>query len=90
MQQQGGQMPIVSPQPPDILTNKDLLYIQDMLSWNLDAIKKAHHFASVCQDRDVIQAMNRVCQLHIRHYQSILDHLGKHAQTVNQSGGVVS
>ncbi|MFT8361906.1 MAG: hypothetical protein ABF608_01905 [Sporolactobacillus sp.] len=88
MQQQGGQ-PIIAPQPPEILTNKDLLYIEDMLSWNLNAIKKAHHYASVCQDRDIVQAMNRACQLHTRHYQCILNHLQKHAETINSSGGMM-
>lgn len=78
--QQGGQSQTNFPQPPDILSTKDHLYIEDMLSWNLDIIKKAHAYASMCQDQDVMQAMNRTCQLHQRHYQDILNHLGKHIQ----------
>ncbi|MFX3616900.1 MAG: hypothetical protein ACE3JK_05205 [Sporolactobacillus sp.] len=87
--QQGGQTPMNFPQPPEILSTKDLLYIEDMLSWNLQAIKKAHYYATMCQDRDIVQAMNRTCQLHTKHYQDILNHLGKHAQTVSQTGGAM-
>ncbi|MFT8872487.1 MAG: hypothetical protein ABF868_09345 [Sporolactobacillus sp.] len=76
-------------QPPEILSTKDLLYVEDMLSWNLQAVKKANYYASVCQDRDIVQAMNRTKQLHINHYRSILNHLQKHAQTVQSQGGAM-
>ncbi|MCO7176061.1 hypothetical protein ACFP7A_09400 [Sporolactobacillus kofuensis] len=89
MQQQSGQSPMNFAQPPAFLSTKDFAYIEDMLSWNLEIIKKAHAYASMCQDQDVIQAMNRTCQLHIRHYQSILNHLGKHAQATQMAGGVM-
>lgn len=89
MQQKGGQTPMNFAQPPAILSTKDFLYIEDMLSWNLDVIKKAHAFSSLCQDQDVVQAMNRTCQLHIRQYQAILNHLGKHVQTANMAGGAL-
>lgn len=85
--QQGGQASMNFPQPPDILSTKDFLYIEDMLSWNLEVIKKAHAYAEMCQDQDVIQAMNRTCQLHIRQYQTILNHLGKHVQAATTAGG---
>lgn len=88
MQQPGGQTSMNFTQPPAILSTKDFLYIEDMLSWNLEIIKKAHAYATMCQDQDVIQAMNRTCQLHIRHYQSILNHLSKHAQTTPIAGGM--
>lgn len=89
MQPQDGQTPMTFVQPPDILSTKDFLYIEDMLSWNLEMIKKANAYAALCQDRDVVQAMNRTCQLHIRHYQDILNHLGKHIQTAAMTGGMM-
>lgn len=90
MQQQGGQTSTNYAQPPAILSTKDCLYIEDMLSWNLDVIKKAHAFSLLCQDQDVVQAMNRTCQIHIRQYQTILNHLGKHVQAAtNTTGGVL-
>ncbi|RYL95686.1 hypothetical protein EWI07_00455 [Sporolactobacillus sp. THM7-4] len=80
MSMQQGELTMNFTQPPDILSTKDLLYIEDMLSWNLNIIKKAHAFSSMCKDKDVTQAMNRTCQLHMRHYQAILNHLEKHVQ----------
>ncbi|MCO7127300.1 hypothetical protein NIE88_16140 [Sporolactobacillus shoreicorticis] len=88
IQQQSGQTPMKFAQPPAILSTKDFLYIEDILSWNLEIIKKANAYASLCQDQDVIQAMNRTCQLHMRHYQSILNHLGKHVQATTMAGGM--
>jgi hypothetical protein len=88
MQQPGGQGPMKFPQPPGILSTKDFLYIEDMLSWNLEIIKKAHAYASMCQDQTVVQAMNRTCNLHIRHYQDILNHLKKHVPAGAATGGM--
>lgn len=36
--------------PPEVVTVKDSLYLTDMLSWNLLAMKKAHFYAQQCQD----------------------------------------
>lgn len=88
MQQQNNSSSGNFAQPPEIMSTKDLLYIEDMLSWNLEVIKKAHAYASLCQDRDVIQAMNRTYSLHMRHYQDILNHLGKHVQATTATGGM--
>ncbi|MEK5066696.1 hypothetical protein [Cytobacillus sp. FSL R5-0596] len=37
-------------QPPEIMSTKDHLYVNDMLSWNLLAMKKMHFFAQQCQN----------------------------------------
>ncbi|MFC4183392.1 hypothetical protein [Saccharococcus thermophilus] len=71
MQQQQTAMP----QPPQMVSTKDALYFTDMLSWNLLAMKKAHFFASQCQDKEVIAALEKAGQMHQRHYQKILSHL---------------
>ena len=63
------------PQPPNVISSKDLLYITDMMSWNLMAMKKAHFYESQCQIPQIAQAMQKVCQLHERHYEKILSHL---------------
>ena len=44
-------------EPPEIITNKDLLYLQDALSWELLASKKAHHYATECQDPQIRQQL---------------------------------
>ncbi|KYD08853.1 hypothetical protein MXL46_06550 [Heyndrickxia sporothermodurans] len=69
------------PQPPDILSTKDLSYIDDMLSWNLLAMKKAHFAAMHCQDASVKNALEKCGQMHQNHYNKILNHLQAHLQT---------
>ncbi|MBU8906627.1 hypothetical protein [Desertibacillus haloalkaliphilus] len=75
MNQQG-----LMPQPPSVVTTKDHLYINDMLSWNLLAMKKAHFFAQQCVDPEVKNALEQAGQMHERHYQQILGHLQNNQQ----------
>ncbi|MCI1591621.1 MULTISPECIES: hypothetical protein [Heyndrickxia] len=76
-QQQQGTMQ----QPPAILSTKDLSYINDMLSWNLLAMKKAHFTAMHCQDSSIKATLEKCGQMHQRHYEKILHHLQEHLQT---------
>ncbi|KAB2492289.1 hypothetical protein [Priestia endophytica] len=62
-------------EPPKVISTKDALYIADMLTWNLVAMKKAHFFASHCQDAEIAQEIEKVCKMHQRHYERILPHL---------------
>jgi hypothetical protein len=76
MQQQQAMMQ----QPPNIITTKDQLYITDMLSWNLLAMKKAHFYASQCQDQEIKTQLDKVGQMHNQHYQKLLRHLQNQQQ----------
>lgn len=71
--QQTGQMQYA--EPPQIITTKDALYLNDMLSWNLLAMKKAHFFAEQCQDQEIKQALEKAGMMHQQHYEKILTHL---------------
>lgn len=71
-------------QPPAVITVKDSLYLTDMLSWTLIAIKKAHFFASQCRDQQVIDALNRCGEMHQRHYEAILQHLNPDQEQTQQ------
>lgn len=62
-------------QVPPIVSTKDQLYISDMLSWNLNACKKAHFFAQNCQTPELQQALEQAGQMHQRHYDRLLNHL---------------
>ncbi|MGM7681064.1 hypothetical protein ACSVDA_02815 [Cytobacillus sp. Hm23] len=68
------------PQPPQVVSTKDSMYLTDMLSWNLLAMKKAHFFARQCQDQEIISAIERAGQMHQRHYGIILSHLQNNNQ----------
>lgn len=78
------QQPIM-PQPPNVLTTKDHLYLTDMLSWNLVAMKKAYHFANECIDQEVKQAIEKAGQMHQRHYEKLLSHLQAQPMQSQQS-----
>jgi hypothetical protein len=76
-QQQGNQQQGAMQQPPQVLTTKDSLYLNDMLSWNLLAMKKAHFAASHCQDSELKAEIDKCGQMHQRHYEQILSHLNQ-------------
>lgn len=80
MQEQNMQQQGTMQQPPSIVSTKDQMYLTDMLSWNLLAMKKAHFFAGQCQNQEIKNQLEQVGQMHNRHYQKILNHLQMHQQ----------
>lgn len=78
-------------EPPEIMSTKDHLYVKDMLSWNLLAMKKMHFFAQQCQNPDVKEALEQVGLMHDRHYQLLLQqmqqYLNQPSQNISQKGG---
>ncbi|MFC7064034.1 hypothetical protein [Halobacillus seohaensis] len=70
-------------QVPEIVSTKDQLYITDMLSWNLNACKKAHFSAEQCTTPELKQALEDAGQMHQRHYNRILEHLNTNKQMMN-------
>ncbi|WP_409251895.1 hypothetical protein V1502_17585 [Bacillus sp. SCS-153A] len=76
-QQPGNQQQGAVQQPPQVLTTKDSLYLNDMLTWNLLAMKKAHFAASHCQDPELKAELDKCGQMHQRHYEQILSHLNQ-------------
>ncbi|KGA95820.1 hypothetical protein AJ85_16220 [Alkalihalobacillus alcalophilus ATCC 27647 = CGMCC 1.3604] len=73
-------------EPPAILSTKDSLYLSDMLSWNLVAMKKAHFYAGQCPDPEIKQALENAGQMHKRHYEKILTHLQPQQQQQQAMG----
>lgn len=71
----------VMQQPPHIITTKDFAYINDMLAWNLLAMKKAHFAASQCQDQQIKALINSCGQMHQQHYEKLLGHLQEKQQS---------
>ncbi|RCW66982.1 hypothetical protein [Saliterribacillus persicus] len=64
-------------QPPEMVSNKDHLYLTDMLSWTLLAAKKAHFYTQQCSNKDVKQALTKAQEMHQHHYEKILHHLNR-------------
>jgi hypothetical protein len=70
--------------PPVMVTVKDSLYLTDMLSWNLLAMKKAHLFAQSAQDPAIKSHLEKCGQMHQQHYEKILNHLNTNSQPMSQ------
>ena len=62
-------------EPPQVITTKDLSYIKDALSWELDVIKKFNHFSQETQDQQAKNLIDQTSQMHQKHYQTLLKHL---------------
>ncbi|MFO7274056.1 MAG: hypothetical protein LOD90_05220 [Symbiobacteriaceae bacterium] len=60
------------------LTEKDLSYLKDMMSWELLAAKKAYHYANETQDAECRQAMFQIAEQHQRNLERLLLHLHEH------------
>jgi uncharacterized membrane protein len=73
---------VLMQEPPGAITTKDLLYIKDILSWELLAFKKFHFLASQVQNGQIKQALEKVGQTHQRHYQKLLTYLQINNQAV--------
>ncbi len=62
-------------QPPEIVTTKDLSYIEDALSWELLAAKKFAMYAQMAQEQGIKDICDRLSKMHQSHYQKLLTHL---------------
>lgn len=67
--------PVPIPTPPRAITTKDLLYIKDVLSWQLLAFKKFHFFAQHVTNPEIKQALDNMGKMHQNHFQRLLPHL---------------
>ncbi len=72
-QQQAGQQ--IMPEPPNVVSTKDFLYLTDALSWELGAMKMMHHAALNCTDPEISTYLHQAGQMHQAHYQQLLTHL---------------
>lgn len=67
-------------QPPNVISSKDLKYIEDMLAWNLTAAKSAREFANKVSDQEIKMEMEATYQMHKQHYDQLLQFLQNHTQ----------
>ena len=59
----------------NLLSEKELLYIKDYLSWELLAMKKCNEAAMNCQDPQLQQSIRQIGSRHQQHYETLLGHL---------------
>lgn len=58
-----------------LITEKEHLYVKDMMSWELLAMKKCHDAASRCENAEFTNLINSIGQQHERNYKQLLGQL---------------
>jgi hypothetical protein len=58
-----------------LLSDKELHYIKDYLSWELLAMKKCNEAANLCTDPQIQQLIRETGKKHQAHYETILSNL---------------
>lgn len=66
------------------LTEKDLAYLKDQMSWELVAAKKAYQYAHQTLEPECRQAMFEIAEEHQRNLERLLHHVRQHAQGQHQ------
>ncbi len=57
---------------PNIISTKDLAYIEDMLNWNYTLIKKVNEFKSLVKDKEIKKFFDKVSKTHLKDYEKLL------------------
>lgn len=57
---------------PNIITTKDLLYIEDMMNWNLIMNKKINTLLNCVEDPEVEDLLIKTKKMHNKHFEKLL------------------
>lgn len=60
---------------PNMITSKDLLYLEDMMNWNLIMYKKLNVFLELVEDSEVLEILTKTKKMHLKHYKELLNTL---------------
>ncbi len=60
---------------PNIISTKDLSYIEDMLNWNFTLIKKINNYLFLVKDEGVKKELEKGKKELLNSYNSFLDYL---------------
>lgn len=58
---------------PEMVSTKDLAYIEDMLNWNFIAVKKINSYLQNINDEEINELFSYISEKYKEHYQSIID-----------------
>ncbi|HYG57965.1 MAG TPA: hypothetical protein VD902_07860 [Symbiobacteriaceae bacterium] len=67
------------------LTEKDLAYCKDAMSWELVACKKAFQYAHQTLEPESRQLMFQVAEQHQKNFEAIVNHIGQHVTQAVQA-----
>ena len=58
---------------PNIISTKDLSYLEDMLNWNFILVKKINHYVGETNDKDIINMYEKARNELLNNYNDILN-----------------
>ncbi len=63
-------------QVPDMISTKDLSYLEDMFNWHFTLCKKAIDYSELVSDKNIATFFNKVAEEHITICKKIVEKLG--------------
>ncbi len=60
---------------PNIISTKDLSYIEDMLNWKFILIKKMNNYMNVIQDKNIVKVLQTASEELTKEYEKYVDYL---------------
>ena len=57
---------------PNIISTKDLAYIEDMIKWNLIIGKKIKMYQNIIKDEEVKELFKNILKMHLKHYKELM------------------
>lgn len=58
---------------PNVISVKDLLYMEDMLNWNFIMNKKIYSYLECIEDEEIKKLLIKTKKMHSKHYQDLLN-----------------
>ena len=58
---------------PNVISIKDLLYLEDMMNWNFVMNKKIYAFLENVEDSEVKEILVKAKKMHAKHYKDLLN-----------------
>jgi len=62
---------------PNIISTKDLSYLEDMLNWNFILIKKLNNYTNIVNDNNVKKILSKTSNSLLNDYKTILNYINK-------------
>lgn len=72
------------------LSEKDLAYMKDQMSWELVAAKKAYQYAHQTMDPECRNLMFTVAEQHQRNLERVMHHLEEHVKKTTKAGAAMA
>lgn len=57
---------------PNMISTKDLAYIEDMIKWNLIMSKKARMYKDMVDDKEIKTLFGDIAKMHSTHYKDLM------------------